>query len=515
MKLNPGAKIRTVKMSILYYIYFSISVGGAAILSIEILGTRVLGPFYGVSLYLWSALITVTLAALSVGYAVGGQLADRRASTSRLSFFFVPSGIWLLVVPAFGDRILYALEPLGLRPAVLLGAIILFFPPLTLLGMVSPYAIKLKTRTLGELGRSAGNLFAISTLASVVGALLTGYYLIPNIGISRLVILIAVILIITGLIAPLARIGYRISLLAAAIIALGVNLLFGDGELEDDNSVNMVEVTQSTYGEISVADMNGSRYMLIDGAIHTEINRDSHEPRSAYVDVIDLASNFFSKPGKMLLIGLGGGSIARRYYSRGWEVDAVEIDPKVVEVAKEYFGFADSMATVYQMDGRRFLREYEKKYDLIVLDAFGSSYIPFHLVTREAFDLISSRLNSEGILAANVITRGWRSRVVKSVSASIRVTLPHLSVLPIAEPPNTLGNVIILAADRKLEPLEEPSIPESRFSVDYNRFHAWENRFEPAADRGMILTDDLNPIDIWSEKINLLNRRKLHRIFES
>ncbi|MBI3195873.1 MAG: fused MFS/spermidine synthase, partial [Ignavibacteriae bacterium] len=154
-----------------FFLYWLVSVVGAVVLALEILGTRVLGPFYGVSIFLWSALISVTLAALSLGYMLGGKMADKHASIGRLSTLLLISGIWVLLIPWIRHPFLTLAEPLGLRTAVLVAAFILFFPPLMLLGMVNPFAIKLKATSLETIGKTAGNLNAISTLASVISAL--------------------------------------------------------------------------------------------------------------------------------------------------------------------------------------------------------------------------------------------------------------------------------------------------------------------------------------------------------
>ena len=154
------------------YLYVIVFVSGAAVLAIELLGTRVLGPFYGVSLFLWSALITVTLVALSVGYAVGGRWADRGPRFASLCYLIAGAGIWLLLLPWLRSPVLQATEPIGLRFAVLAAAFLLFAPPLTLLGMVSPYAIRLRASSLGNVGRTAGDLYALSTIGRVVAALL-------------------------------------------------------------------------------------------------------------------------------------------------------------------------------------------------------------------------------------------------------------------------------------------------------------------------------------------------------
>ena len=202
-------------------LYLVVFIGGASVLAIEILGTRVLGPFYGVSLFLWSALITVTLAALSLGYAVGGCWADRGANFSKLALILTGAGLWLLMTPWIKRPVLDLVEPAGLRIAVLAASSILFFVPLALLGMISPYAIRLKAKNLDEVGRTAGNLYAVSTVASVVAALLTGFVLIPNVGVSRLILLIGVFLLLGALIALLAGRESRGMVVVVLIMMLG------------------------------------------------------------------------------------------------------------------------------------------------------------------------------------------------------------------------------------------------------------------------------------------------------
>jgi predicted membrane-bound spermidine synthase len=185
------------------YLYLLISVSGASVLAIELLGTRMLGPFYGVSLFLWSALITVTLAGLAVGYFLGGRMADRAATYARLGWLPAAAGVWLITVPWIKAALLRVTEPFGPRVATLIAALVLFFIPLMLLGMVSPYAIKLRACRLEEVGRSAGNLYAISTLAGVAAALLMGFVLIPGFGVSRLTAAVGIVLVATGILGPL------------------------------------------------------------------------------------------------------------------------------------------------------------------------------------------------------------------------------------------------------------------------------------------------------------------------
>jgi spermidine synthase len=503
-------------------LYLIVAISGASVLAIEILGTRILGPFYGVSLFLWSALITVTLAALSTGYAVGGRWADRGPRYSRLGLVLAGAGVWLLLVPVVRTPALRLVEPLGLRAAVLITSAVLFFVPLALLGTVSPYAIRLKALSLDEVGRTAGDLYAVSTVASVVAALVTGFLLIPNVGVHRLVLILGALLI-AGAAVAFSRgraLAPGLACAAAALIAGGAALA-GLGAEKPDPKDGLLDVEQSPYAEIRVIQWEDSRLLLIDGGGHTIVEPGTWRSHYRYVGVVDLLKKLFPGPGRMLLLGLGGGSIAKSYAGSGWSVDAVEIDPVVVDVAHRYFGLEPSDCRISTMDARRYLTSRSDTYDLIVLDAFGSSSIPFHLVSEESFDLIASRLAPDGVLAINIESVGWKDVLVRSLAATLGQSFREVVALPTAEPPNVLGNLIVLASNRELEiPDEKLERPRDFLGDSYRHWlvvqqnHAWDNRFTPDTAGVPVLTDDRNPVDTWSERINLAGREVLHRDFE-
>lgn len=497
-----------------FYLYAAVSVSGASVLAIEILGTRLLGPFYGVSLFLWSALISVTLAALSAGYALGGRWADRDASYVRLALLLLGAGAWVLLTPYVARPVLVLSEPLGLRSAVLVATVVLFAPPFTLLGMVSPHTIRLKARSLEEVGRTAGDLYAISTVAGVVAALLTGFFLVPNVGVTNLLLLIGGLLVLTAAVGFAARskaVGF-----AAVIVFAGLSTAMFIRHTNGSRSAvadGLVVSTRSAHAELRVVDANESRHLLIDGSVQTIVDPQTWRSFFPYVHVVELTKLFFDRPGRLLLIGLGGGSIAKRYADDGWKVDAVEFDPVVTELAREYFGFEETDATVYYMDGRAYLNSTDRMYDVIVMDAFRSGSIPFHLVTSEMFALAKSRLKPNGVLAINVEAVGWRDLLVRSVGATLAPRFSTVLALPIAEPPTRLGNLIFLASDSSLELEDEPPAPADRLSEEYNRVHAWDNRFTPQFAGAPILTDDKNPVDLWAERINLAARKNLHDLW--
>ena len=502
------------------YLYVVVFIAGAAVLAIEILGTRILGPFYGVSLFLWSALITVTLIALSVGYAVGGRWADKGPKLSRLYYLLAGAGVWLLFIPWIKKPVLLIAEPFGLRFAVLIAAFILFVPSLTLLGMVSPYAIRLRASSLNIVGRTAGDLYAISTVGSVISALLTGFILIPNVGVNRLTLMIGVILLISASIGLASELKSRKKTLVVITILLISAIAFWiipTGGADPERG--LIAIEQSPYAEIRVLDMDNKRHLLIDGGVHTIVDPVSWESHFPYTAVIDLTRDFFEKPGNLLLIGLGGGSIVKNFAREGWIVEAVEIDPVVVEVARKHFGLNASEGRVFQMDGRQFLITHQETYDIIVMDAFGSSSIPFHLVTKESFGLIASRLKPEGVFAINLESNGWNGLIVRSLAATLKPHFSKVLALPAHGESDGLGNMVIFAANRELAATRgtpQWKIPPREYllSMDYRRDYAWDNRFVPETRHVPVLTDDLNPVDLWSEEINFIARKDLHSYFE-
>jgi spermidine synthase len=440
---------------------------------------------------------------------------------TRLCIIISLAGAWVLLVPWIKQPVLLIADPFGMRFAVLLAAFVLFAPPLTLLGMVSPFAIRLRTKSLDEVGSVAGNIFAVSTVASVISALLTGYFLIPNIGVRLLTVAIGAILLITASIGLTARRNLKTGALVATIILMGSAVLIS---IIPSNHAyperGLLALKQSPYAEIRVLDIEDLRHLLIDGGLHTVVNTASWKSHFSYVAVLDLLNFFFEKPGKLLLIGLGGGSIVKNFSQDGWTVDVVEIDPEVTKIAYKYFGVEPSEARIFNMDGRRFLSTHKEKYDIIIMDAYGSSSIPFHLVSEEAFGLISSRLRPDGVFAINIFAVGLSAQIVKSLFATLKQHFEEVIALPTIVAPNVLQNVILLASNRPLSfPEEMLRRPSDYSEEDYKHWQimqlnsAWNHRFVPDTDNVMPLTDDLNTIDLQAEEINSVVRNQLHSYF--
>jgi spermidine synthase len=240
------------------------------------------------------------------------------------------------------------------------------------------------------------------------------------------------------------------------------------------------------------------------------------------VPATDVAKLFFDDPGSALVLGLGGGSIARSWAADGWDVDAVEIDPAIVKIAREFFGLEEGDCRVHLEDARRFLKRSERRWDVIVVDVYGSSSIPFHLATREAFREMTERLEAGGVLAMNVITVGWHDPIVAQLAASLPEELEHVLALPTAEPPDEAGNVVLVASARPLEFDEDEKLERPFRVLDrpllhwwvVQENHAWDNRFVPETAGVAAVTDDRNPLDLYGEAINREVRGRLREYFE-
>lgn len=503
-------------------ILLTVSVSGAAVLALELLGTRLLGPFYGVSIFLWSALISVTLAALALGYAIGGRAADRGADFGTLAGLLGVAGAWTVLIPMVRNTLLHATEPFGLRTAVLLASMVLFFPPLTLLGMVTPIAVRLRTRSLEDVGRSAGEVYAVSTVASVAAALLTGFVLVPQFGVRRLLLLTGCALFVMAAVLAVAagrrkRAGAVVASVVAVLVALWPRTAENSGEIP-----GLRRVEQSAYGEIRVLDEeDGYRYLILDGGSHALVRIGTWESRHGYVAAAELMRHFFPPSGgRIVAVGMGAGSLARAFHEAGWRVDVVEIDPAIPRVARAEFGFTPELAEVFVADGRRYLNVTPRHYDIIMLDAFGSSSVPFHLLTREAFTIVRNRLLPGGVVGLNLISTGRQDELVRSVAATLRSVFGHVLALPTGEDPEGLGNVVLLASDRALE-FPEERLPNAfgMFLDAHERWRvrtqtlAWENRYVPDAAGAILLTDDRSPVDLWGERVNQELRVGLHSYF--
>ncbi|MBI4937834.1 MAG: fused MFS/spermidine synthase [Nitrosomonadales bacterium] len=480
---------------------------GGLVMAVEVLGARVIAPFFGVSLFVWTALIAVTLLALAAGYVTGGRWADRSGSPALLFSLIAASGVLLLLVPFAKAAVLQAALPLGLRWGAFIGALALFGPPLFLLGCVSPFLVRLAAREWSQLGRTVGLMYAISTAGSFLGTVLTGYYLVAELGLSRAFhVSGALLLALSAVYFALFR-GQMAALLLpmVALLAASIPLQQGKVVLADGTVAQVVDSRDSYYGHVQVVDYRGEkghiREMLIDGQIQGGIDVATGQSIYEYsymLEHLTLASNPGGK--RALVIGLGTGTIPRRYAARGIETEVVDIEPAVVAAAHTHFGFPASQRT-HLIDARYFLATAKTRYDYIILDVFSGDSTPGYLLSREALELVRARLEPGGVLGINLIgSLAGERRMTASVMRTLEAAFPWVRIYPLYIPGSgeSMGNISIVAGIG--EPLDElPALDETGLPLpvrDGLRRALAQRYVWNGSSEGIVLTDDYNPIDV-------------------
>lgn len=482
----------------------TVFVCGAVLLGLEIVGSRVLAPYFGSSIFVWGSLISTFLAGLTIGYYMGGFLADRRPRLLAMAVLILIAGVLVAILPIVHPTVNRTIASLDFGPRLspLLATVCLFFLPSVFMGTVSPYAIKLAASSLATIGNTAGLIYAISTAGSIVGALLTAFYLIQMIGVRSILYSLGVTLMALAMLLIIIHRATR-GRLSKRAMAWGIVGIFCSS-LPALAAINTLYEKDSLYHHIIVTDDNGMRTLRFDRLRQSAL--DLNEPDRMvfhYTQYLHLAMAFHDNPQRVLFIGLGGGSTPRRFH-RDYptlRIDVAELDPEVVSVAKRYFMFQESeRMQVQAVDGRIFLQKTPHRYDVIVLDAYYADAIPFHLSTREFLQELKAKLTPTGILVSNIIgtVRGADSKLFRSMLKTLQTEFPQTYVFPVDE----VSNIIVIATQEKERLGKQEVIRRSRRLEDEHKVQFPLERFahtyvlDPIPLHDVpVLTDDYAPVD--------------------
>jgi len=442
-------------------------VSGLSVMAVEMTGLRLLAPFFGTSLIVTTVLIGSMMGFLSLGYWLGGRWGDKHPQFSSLCKVTTTASVFILLIPFIGQPILQAAAA-TLRPllqgqalsepttafAVLIGGVIgtigLFALPVTLMGTVSPWAIRLAVDEVESSGKAAGRLYALSTAGSIIGSFAPAIVLIPVLGTRNTFIAVGTLLLatsmtglLTGAKAALPPTGMALLMLMPASSIRPMDGLIWEGE----SLYHFIQVVEEPYGKCPDA----LHLYLNEGVgVHSvKCPSDTIETRGVWTYMASMPFFFEKREDfrEVLIIGLAGGTIGRQMLEAFPEVniDGVEIDGTVVEIGEKYFDNSDERINPIVMDGRIYLQATEKKYDLIMMDAYRQPYIPFHLVTTEFFELVDDHLTEDGLVAINVASvRGVSRSLAAMIYRTLKETFPTVILVDA-----TQSNDIILAARRE------------------------------------------------------------------
>ncbi|HLW48114.1 MAG TPA: fused MFS/spermidine synthase [bacterium] len=422
---------------------------GGVLLALEIVASRVVAPYFGNSVYVWGSLIGVFLAALSLGYYLGGRVATRWPQPGPFLALVLAGGAATYPIPHVAGAVLsdIAGRDLGPRWGPLLGSTALFFVPAVLMATVSPYAVRLKARTVEGVGNVAGILYALSTLGSIAGTLLAAFVLISWLGVRSIIQLLGAVemaLAVLGFVWARRAVPATV---AAGTIAVVVAIAWS----VPPDGPDVVYARDTVYHRITVSDEGSIRYLRLDR--YWQSARDRAAPLRtvfSYTDYLHLPLALIQHPHRVLFVGMGGGTAPARFFHDYPElrIDIVEIDPAVAETALRFFGLPRGpRLAVHISDGRLWLRRTPDRYDLIVLDAYLIDTIPFHLATREFYAEAAAHLTPGGAVAANVIgaTRGPASRLFRAIDKTFATVFPAVYVFPVDGDAGDAAQNIIIA----------------------------------------------------------------------
>ncbi len=507
----------------------SVCITGACVLIVEIVAVRALSPHFGNTIFTVSSVISVILAALSIGYYVGGKYADRHPSLRYFFGLILLSGLTLLAFHSLGTKLLPVLGiALSLTVGPLVSSLLLFFFPALLLGALSPYAVKLQSVRFPEqgVGSVAGNMFFWSTLGSIAGSLLAGFVLIPRFGIDYIFIATSVVLFVLGL-APLAIMGFEKKRLAVPLVGMVLLIFVAVGAL-GSTEVDAVYVKDGIYEKIVIYDGmhegRPTRFFQQDRSTSGAMFLDSSEATDLVYDYTDYYSLYkVFKPDVQHALVIGGGaySIPKALLAEfpNATIDVSEIEPSLYDLAKEYFGLPEnSRLQNHTEDGRRFLRDSDTEYDLIFSDVYYSLYsVPAHFTTREFFLTAKEKLSEEGIFIANFI--GDLSRQQPSLSMAemqtFRSVFPNSYFFAVESPHTTDSQNIIFVGYNS----------DTRIDFDSPNIRGHEDPIiQSLADKAInlerfdlslypVLTDDFSPVEYMTAKV--LKRTTRDTLFTS
>jgi spermidine synthase len=428
-------------------------VSGGVLMALEIVGSRILAPYFGSSIFVWGSLISTVLAALSIGYYWGGVLSQRNPELFKLGWLTLIPGVMILLLPEFYPALNQEIARVdfGVRWNPFLASMAYFFIPGVFLGTVSPYAVRLDAKSLGTVGSTAGILYAISTCGSIVGTLATAFYLIPTLGVQKILYALGGCLVVMSFFTVLT--GGR----ARPGIAILWVILSAAAPEGYAHATTILE-KDSLYHRIRVVEEGSQRLLFFDRTKQSsmDLNR-PYDLKLSYTQHMTLAFTLQPDAKRILFIGLGGGSLPKKYANDfpEMDIDAVELDPEVVRVARALFFVRETKNfRIHTVDGRMFLHKTAPSYDVIFLDAYHADAIPFHVTTQEFYREAVKKLSPGGVLAANIIgaVSGPDSRMFRSMVKTLKSVFPTLYLFRVSgvnANPEALDNIIALAHKAK------------------------------------------------------------------
>jgi spermidine synthase len=494
-------------------------ISGMTSLGIELTASRFIGNYFGSALPVWAAIIGMVLVYLTIGYLLGGRLADRNPSEGYLYRITMWAGFLSGLIPFVANPILQ-FATIGIREVLanvfvgsLLGVILLLSVPTVLLGCVSPFAIRLQTRSVESTGNTAGALYALSTMGSILGTFLPVLVLIPTIGTRNTFLFFSFALMIPSLIGLLVHNGRRAWLHGLLLlIILALMLLVPRSVVRAAEAGELVYETESAYNYIQVVQVDDNRYLMLNegNAVHSIYNPNQLLTHGEW-DYFAVAP-YFNKSydpaelKRVAVIGLAAGTVPRQLTAiyGPITIDGVEIDPTIADVGRRYFHMGDlPNLNVIIQDGRYFMRTTEEMYDLIGVDAYHQPYIPAQLTTVEFFQEAYDHLNDRGVILLNAGRTATDFRLLNALGATMQQVFPSVYTIDIPDQEGwSVINTLIVATKQPTQ-LANFAANARLLKNDLLKEIAASSIVREFKETGLVFTDDKAPVEFVTDQMIL------------
>ncbi len=435
---------------------------GASVMSAELIGAKMLAPYFGSSLYVWATVMAVTLGGLALGYFTGGFFAEKNKRNNFLFYIILIAAIFTALMPLSSKLILLITANLSLLTSIIISTILFLMPPVFLMGMVSPLIIERLSNDSNKAGKISGSIYAISTLGGIIATFAMGFFIIPNFGLIKPAYFTGLCL---GILPLIAIINYPKKAIAVLLCFILLGGYFYK-QSAANSDIKILYQQEGILGQIMVVDYpvyeaqtSPSYYirmMLFNRVIQAIYNKqDSANAYFPYVPLMVSESVNQIKSGKALLLGLGGGCVANELMKNNFEIDAVELDERVGVAAKAYFEL-NPKVNVFIDDARRYINNTTKKYDLIIFDVFKGEENPAHIITQESLALVKKALNTGGMIVLNGYgyRSGNKSNGIKAIVKTIQNAGFYTNILP-SSIKEEEGNLLIFAQQHQFNTQKE------------------------------------------------------------
>ena len=395
-----------------YFLLLSF-IEGATVMGAELLGAKMLAPYFGSSLYVWSTVMAITLGGLALGYFFGGRLSNRNNSEIILYKVLLLASLFTVLMPYTSKMALYFFGLRSLLPAVVISSLFILLPPVFLMGAVSPLIIGNISKNGIDSGRAAGTVYAVSTVGGIISTFLFGFYLIPTFGLTFPAIFSGIFLSLLPLISLVKKKEFNSLVLFGVIVFASLFQLYKHSEVAIKENGVVVYKEEGLLGQILVVDYindsisnQKSRWLYVNGISQTKENAFARkelgeEKYFTYVfKFSELLSSLPSDNREVLLLGLGGGSIVKHLTENNFNVEVCELDERIYSVAQEYFELPKKTKVTID-DARHFIKKAKKRYDVIIFDTFKGEETPSHILTQESLFEIKKMLNPGGYVLIN------------------------------------------------------------------------------------------------------------------